>query len=560
MLWSKLRMARHWLASVRGESKLKVAFVSISVFFLWLGAFGFSWIVLWIFESFGDGLFGDTGDVNISDILLNRLLSLFALTIFVLLVVSNVLVSFATIYRSKEVSYLIQAPLPVATFFLGRFSECLSFSSWALAFLGSPALIAYGLDRGAELPYYFGLVAFFVPFVTIPAAIGSTLTIVLVRVFSGLRRGAVIAVALVGLVFLFGALRARVGNPELDQAASIQAVADILGQTQSPFLPSYWLAEGLLRAAAGELRSSAFYLLLLVANALLFLWLATVAAELWFYRGWASLMASDELRGPGTARGPLRWLDSLLRPLREPLRSLVVKDIKLFWRDPAQWTQFLIFFGVMTLYVANIRNTGGLFAEEPFRSWIAILNMTATMLILATLTTRFIFPLMSLEGRRFWILGLAPLSIRGLIRQKFWLSVGSTSIFTISLAVISGWRLRLEPFEFFLTIFGIGVVTFALSGLAVGLGSLYPNFEEDNPSRITSGMGGTLNFILSLAFIVMVTAGQTFIVNWRQAVGVTDGGRRWVVIGVLGVIVVATALASWVPLRLGLRNLERTEF
>ena len=281
------------MASVRGESKLKVGFVSVSAVVLWLGAFGFTFGMMELFDYFAATLFGETGDVNVSDILLNRLLSVLALTLFSLLVVSNVLVSFATIYRAKEVAYLVQAPISVATFFLGRFVECLSFSSWALAFLGSPVLIAYGLHRGANPSFYLALIVFFVPFVTIPAAIGSILSIVLVRIFSGLRSGAVIVVAILVGVLAFTLLRPELDDPNLSQAETIQAVADTLGQTQSPYLPSYWLAEGLLRAAVGQLGASAFYLLLLIANALLALWLATIAAELWFYRGWTSLLASS---------------------------------------------------------------------------------------------------------------------------------------------------------------------------------------------------------------------------------------------------------------------------
>ena len=37
----------------------------------------------------------------------------------------------------------------------------------------------------------------------------------------------------------------------------------------------------------------------------------------------------------------------------------------------------------------------------------------------------------------------------------------------------------------------------ALCGLAVGLGALFPNFKEDNPSKIVSGFGGTLCLVAS---------------------------------------------------------------
>jgi ABC-2 type transport system permease protein len=40
------------------------------------------------------------------------------------------------------------------------------------------------------------------------------------------------------------------------------------------------------------------------------------------------------------------------------------------------------------------------------------------------------------------------------------------------------------------------------SGLAVGLGALFPNFKEDNPSKIVSGFGGTFCLVLSFLYIV----------------------------------------------------------
>ena len=46
----------------------------------------------------------------------------------------------------------------------------------------------------------------------------------------------------------------------------------------------------------------------------------------------------------------------------------------------------------------------------------------------------------------------------------------------------------------------------ALSGLAVGLGALFPNFQEDNPSKIVSGFGGTLCLVTSFIYISLFVA------------------------------------------------------
>jgi ABC-2 type transport system permease protein len=40
----------------------------------------------------------------------------------------------------------------------------------------------------------------------------------------------------------------------------------------------------------------------------------------------------------------------------------------------------------------------------------------------------------------------------------------------------------------------------------VGLGALFPNLKEDNPSKIVSGFGGTLCLVISFIYIVVYVA------------------------------------------------------
>jgi hypothetical protein len=50
----------------------------------------------------------------------------------------------------------------------------------------------------------------------------------------------------------------------------------------------------------------------------------------------------------------------------------------------------VIFFGIMAIYIANLRNTSRYFEEDKWRLWVACLNTGALSLILATLTSRFV--------------------------------------------------------------------------------------------------------------------------------------------------------------------------
>lgn len=601
IIGAKLRIAAHQVASVRGESKLKVGVISISALLLWIGAFvlfkeGFDWLI-----DFG-GRAG--GEFNFGDLLMARMLGILGITLFFMLAFSNVLVAFATIYRAKEVYYLLQAPISFEQFFYARFFECVVFSSWSLAFLGSPLFLAYGLSTKASPLFYLAAVVFFVPFITVPAAIGAGVAMALVRVFPRLRARTMILFGVMAIALLFIYIRDTIRGTRVEEDAILPAFLTASARTQSPFLPSAWAAEGVLAASRISLGETAvavktlfgaiagmfgvtappeqgwysvimhwnallnspagtatYNFLLLLSTALMSVYVAGLLSRVLFYPGWSYLLGQDRQRIRPEGRGPLARIEPLLRLVRNPERALLMKDIKLFWRDPVQWSQFVIFFGIMAIYIANLRNTSRYYEQEFWRSWIACLNAGAVSLILATLTSRFVFPLVSLEGRRFWILGLAPLTYRQLVWQKFFLSVLSTSLFTVPLALLSGHMLQLEPAYYALTVYSIAVTNFGLAGLAVGLGTLYPTFTEDNPARIVSGMGGTLNLLVSIAYITLMVAAQVLVMQW-QALGLfRSAAFFWYAYSAAAIgITLLSVAAVFVPMRFGLRHLNNMEF
>lgn len=555
---TKLRIAGHEIAGVRHQSKLKVGVITVAALSLWVGAYflfyeGFRWLML-----FGGA---SASEFNFSDLLMSRLLSILSLAVFLLLVFSNVLVAFSTLYRSKEVVYLLQGPIRYDHFFYARFFECVAFSSWSLLFIGSPLMLAYGITTEAPLYFYVSLLIFFLPFILIPAALGAMLTIFLVRIFPRMKvlHMAVLALSAIGLFFAY-ILHVLRGTRMSDELL-IPVFLKTTGQTQSWILPSHWASQGVLAAARYQHQASLFWFLMLCSTALVTLMLAGRLAQHHFFPGYSFLAGQDRQRVRPRKKGVLNRFESWLSFIPEPYRSLAVKDIKLFWREPTQWSQFVIFFGIMAIYIANLKSSSRYYEDAMWRSWIACLNVGSVTLILSTLTSRFVFPLVSLEGRRFWIIGLAPLRFTSLVWQKFWLSVFVTSFFTVGLAFLSATMLKLEPVFFWMTVYSVTIANFGLAGLAVGLGALYPSFHEDNPARIVSGLGGTLNLLLSIAYITVIIAAQTIVLQWNALGGfVSPALFHYALAGAVAVGLLATLIAVALPMYLGLRNLRDREY
>ena len=182
-------------------------------------------------------------------------------------------------------------------------------------------------------------------------------------------------------------------------------------------------------------------------------------------------------------------------------RLLIVKDFRTFRREPAQVGQLGLFASLMLLCVINIRQFFG--AELPVlnQSVVSLLNLIATGLLMCAYLGRFVYPLISLEGRKFWILGLLPLKREQLLWGKFAFAVTMTFVLAGGIVLISDLVLDMPLDAIVLHQATIGVLSFGLSGLSVGMSACMPNFRETDPSKIVVGFGGTMFTIASLVFL-----------------------------------------------------------
>ena len=72
---------------------------------------------------------------------------------------------------------------------------------------------------------------------------------------------------------------------------------------------------------------------------------------------------------------------------------------------------------------------------------------------------------------------------------------------TVPLIFLSDFMLKLPASTTAHHVAATVLICFGVSGMSVGLGAVYPNWREENPSKIVSGFGGTLNLLLSIAFV-----------------------------------------------------------
>jgi ABC-2 type transport system permease protein len=558
VLLLRIHLLQAWrkLKGLREQSRLLTSVI---------GLFLIGYVFL-SFELFKWGLRFIASFPGLGTVLTERLMYLLFAFLFALLLLSNLVISYTNLFRNRETSFLLTLPVPWRTIFRWKFIESTLLASWAFLFLIAPLLAAFGLTRHVPWHFYFITTALTGMFIVLPGVMGSWCAICLARYLD--RRSFQIALVAGSLVLLGLAAflwQTQAATDDVLETHVLEVLDQLLARTrfaQFPLLPSYWLSTGVLQWADGAISSALFFVLVLLSNTLFFgmitftrvgnLFFDTASAVQSRAGSRSQTAVSERSHGfptPGFAEKFIQ-LFSFARP---DTRALILKDARMFWRDTTQWGQCVMLFGLLGVYIINLRHFTQQLSSPFWINLVAYLNLSACALNLATLTTRFVYPQFSLEGRRLWIIGMAPLGLRRVVKVKYWLATMASLAVTLTLITLSCHLLRmtLDQVAFFGAI--VTVMTFSLTGLAVGLGVLYPNMKEANPSKIVSGFGGTLCLVLSFLYILgsvlllgIGTAGFHAHINW--------------IVGSIVVFTVLSLLVGWLPMKLGLKQLERIEF
>jgi ABC-2 type transport system permease protein len=194
---------------------------------------------------------------------------------------------------------------------------------------------------------------------------------------------------------------------------------------------------------------------------------------------------------------------------------------------------------------------------------ISFLNLAVIGLILSTFTTRFIYPMLSLEGRRFWILSMLPVSREAVLWGKFLFATIGSTVPSCLLILMSDLMLQVSPVVLAVHQFTCLLLCLGLSGIAVGLGAKMPDLREESPSKIAAGFGGTLNLVLSAIYIVAIVLFTALPMHFYLVMQQTETASSryafWLLAGI-GAALATGATATVVPMRLGLKSFRTLEF
>lgn len=554
-LWH-LWLPKWWSARAGSRTRergrgARAALLTLLGLLFWTFAFGAVHRVLSYFK----------GVPEIGPLLAGKLLGILLLSFSSILLLSNVITALSSFFLARDLDLLVSAPVDWLRLYLAKLGETILHSSWMVLLLSIPIFAAYGIVYDGGFGFIALVLGTLIPFLVIPAVVGSALTLILVNVFPARRTRDILSVITViagaGVVVLFRLLRPeQLARPEGFRSL-VEFIAILRGPT-SPMLPSEWAQRSVMGWLTWTFDGLPLYLLWSTAAAFV-VGGATLHRAL-YTSGFSKAQegATRAVRARSAApHEPSRWW-----PFGPSRRELVLKEVRVFFRDTTQWSQLILLGVLLIVYVVNIKflPLSGDGMTFFIVNLIPFLNLALAGFVLASIAARFLFPGVSLEGRSWWLVKSSPMAMRDLLWAKFW--VGTLPLLVLALAIVgvTNVLLQVSLFMFVVSLGTITLMTFAIAGLAIGFGTLYPRFETENAAQIPTSFGG-LVFMMSavclIGSIIVLEARPVY--EYLSARTFQAEASNTNMLAGFGLAALLCLVATFVPIRLAIRRLEALE-
>jgi len=490
-------------------------------------------------------------------ILTVKLISMIFLTFYLMLIYSNVITSFSTIYFSSDLPFLLAAPVPPGAVFTLKFLETATYSSWSTLLTFLPFLFAYGRVHSVNVLCYLLVIIGLLPFLVLAAATGIFFSLLLMSLFptKKTRDVSLIFGVLIGggLYMLVRILQPeKIVNPEA--MVTVVNYLAMLRAPSSPLLPNFWLTRILTSAASWNFGMYGIALFVLTAAASVLFFMVLVAAHGTYYRGWAQAQESSGGYVPRFSRKTFGVFS------RSPRQAIFEKDFKLFVRDTSQWSQLFLVMALVFVYLFNIYKLP--LDTYHLKVLISFLNIGMAGFVLAALALRFVFPAVSLEGNAFWVIRSSPVSERDLLRVKFLMALAPMLVTGVVLILLSNIILGVDAFFMGLSLVTVMVMTAGLVSMGIGMGAMYPRFNIENIAQIESSRGGIMYMLFSLGYVSLIIVLEAgLVVMYLQHKLGYSRAFYWPLVVLAGIgFVAVNVLALVMPLRIGRKNLAKLPF
>jgi ABC-2 type transport system permease protein len=474
-----------------------------------------------VYLSFGMGVYLFTKatltylleEIKIGTFLLHRLVSIILFIFFIAVNAGNIIVSFSTLYKSKEVFYLITKPISFLQIFLIKFFDNFFYSSTTMLLMISAAMLGY--STYFKIDFFFVAFFFFwmlLPFMLIAASLGVILLMVMIHLAFkvGLKKvvaGLILIYLLSLLLFLKFSNPISVVEQVMAFYPNINGYFSSLDNPTLKYLPNFWIADSLYWFSTGKPLYALPYIGFLLVTSAIFLLAALFIAKKLYYKSW---LESFELKLKNTTSKE-KTRHTLIFTQKSFFKTqtdvLLKKEFLQFFREPGQWIHLSVIIFLIAIFIVSLNGIDASLLNAynyGLRAIIYIVIFSFNLFLISSLALRFVFPAVSLEGDAFWKLKSSPVSMKRILIIKFLILF--SFIFLIGQGLNYFSHLSFPKPLLLTSSINIAFVTLAIVSMNFGMGSLFINLKEKSPIRLASSQGASLTFLFTILLIVFLIA------------------------------------------------------
>ncbi|MDP2303565.1 MAG: hypothetical protein Q8N03_14195 [Ignavibacteria bacterium] len=424
----------------------------------------------------------------------------------------NLIVSFSTLYKSPEIDFLLSKPIRFESIFIIKFLDNFFYSSSTLFIFLLAGLAGYGKYFDLSIGFY--LWSFFIvvlPFVFTHAVIGVLTLFLFIKIST--KIGVKLTILIIAFFYSLSIIYFFNASSPLNMVMEVLPYypnIDIdFSFLQSPiisYLPNFLASDSFFAFVRGDnLRVIINSLLIFLLMSGVFT-LAVIVAERYYYKSYLDVLNLKFSKKDKSVDHTKSIFDrtTIMNP---QFNSLIKKEIIIFTREPSQIIHLAIMILLILLFISGIGSTQLIIlkAVSPQIQTIIYLSILVFILfMIIALSLRFVFPMLSLEGETYWRLRTSPIDINKIVRIKFIIILMTTGSIGFFLMKFSHRYLSDILYTQSLLLLLFTVLT--IVPLVFSMGTVYVNFKEKNPIRISSSQGATVTFLLCLVFLTLVIA------------------------------------------------------
>jgi ABC-2 type transport system permease protein len=449
--------------------------------------------------------------VKIGNFLLHRFILVVLFIFFIAINVGNMVVSFSTLYKSNEVAHLITKPISFIKIFLIKFLDNFFYSSTTLLLIITAVLIGYGNYFNFSFWMYPFILLFLVlPFMFTAGTAGVIVLLVILRLAGkwGIKKvlsvlGTVYAIGIITFYFVSNPL--NLVQKVFDYYPNINQYFGFLESGLVNFLPNYWIAESLYWLSENRFDRAFPYIYVNILTSIVVFLFSLYLAKKWFYQTWlTSLKINAELKSSNSRKNLFFGFDkeSIFKEFNE---AVIKREFWLFFREPNQWVHFLVMIFLIIIFVSSISGIDIIILRaynQYLKTVVYLVISLFNVFLVASLSLRFVFPLISLEGEALWKIRSAPINYNQLLSKR--LIIHFVIIFIVGQIITFFSNYQFPAQLGLIAQFNAAITTITLVSLNFGMGGLFANYKEKNAIRLASSQGASITFLFTILYLVIL--------------------------------------------------------